>query len=107
MSKKCRALYPYTKNHTNEISFEAGDIIEDVVEHEDGWWSGMVNGQLGVFPNTYVELLQDEYVDNNLGDQLQEITVRACYDYTGKTPNELSIKKGDVFIVNEKDSEGL
>lgn len=33
----------------------AGDIINIHQKQEDGWWSGDLNGSVGIFPATYVE----------------------------------------------------
>ena len=39
----------------DEISFDPGDIIENVEAIDEGWWLGEINGQRGLFPANYVE----------------------------------------------------
>ena len=39
----------------DDLSFEAGDIIEIVEETNADWWTGRVNGKQGLFPSAYVE----------------------------------------------------
>lgn len=39
----------------NDLSFQAGDIIEIVAETNADWWTGKVNGKQGLFPSNYVE----------------------------------------------------
>ncbi|KAL2090187.1 hypothetical protein ACEWY4_014875 [Coilia grayii] len=52
---RCRALYQYTGQDTDEISFNAGDIFELVNEDPSGWWTGRFRGKQGLFPGNYVE----------------------------------------------------
>nr|CAB3264157.1 unconventional myosin-If [Phallusia mammillata] len=52
---KCKALYAYDANDTDEISFNCNDIIEITKEDPSGWWMGRFNGREGLFPGNYVE----------------------------------------------------
>ena len=52
---QCKAIYPYTGSQDDELSFEAGDVINIVNQDKDDWWSGELNGKTGVFPANYVE----------------------------------------------------
>uniref|UniRef100_A0A4W3JGJ0 Myosin IF n=1 Tax=Callorhinchus milii TaxID=7868 RepID=A0A4W3JGJ0_CALMI len=52
---KCRALYQYSGQDVDEISFNTNDIIELLVEDSSGWWKGRINGKDGLFPGNYVE----------------------------------------------------
>uniref|UniRef100_A0AAR2KVF6 Osteoclast-stimulating factor 1 n=1 Tax=Pygocentrus nattereri TaxID=42514 RepID=A0AAR2KVF6_PYGNA len=52
---QCRALYAYDAQDTDELSFNADDIIEIVNEDPSGWWFGRLRGREGVFPGNYVE----------------------------------------------------
>ncbi|GMM34802.1 amphiphysin [Saccharomycopsis crataegensis] len=56
----CTALYDYTAQAEGDLSFVAGSVIQIVQRTEDqnGWWTGVVNGQQGVFPGNYVQLNQ-------------------------------------------------
>ncbi|CAI5661427.1 unnamed protein product [Oreochromis niloticus] len=51
----CRALYAYDAQDTDELSFNAQDIIEIVTEDPSGWWFGRLRGREGMFPGNYVE----------------------------------------------------
>jgi hypothetical protein len=35
-----------------------GDQITNIEFISDDWWSGSLNGQIGLFPGNYVELLK-------------------------------------------------
>ncbi|XP_064421936.1 unconventional myosin-Ie isoform X2 [Latimeria chalumnae] len=51
---QCRALYAYDAQDTDELSFNADDIIEIIKEDPSGWWTGRLRGKQGLFPNNYV-----------------------------------------------------
>ncbi|XP_060767907.1 unconventional myosin-Ie isoform X1 [Neoarius graeffei] len=51
---QCKALYAYDAQDTDELSFNADDIIEIVMEDASGWWTGRLRGKQGLFPNNYV-----------------------------------------------------
>lgn len=54
----CTALYDYAPQATGDLAIKAGDRIEIVQRTADanGWWTGRLNGQQGVFPGNYVQL---------------------------------------------------
>ncbi|KAK1794948.1 hypothetical protein P4O66_010138, partial [Electrophorus voltai] len=54
-SPQCRALYAYDAQDTDELSFNAEDIIEILNEDTSGWWCGRLRGREGMFPGNYVE----------------------------------------------------
>ncbi|KAJ8247890.1 hypothetical protein GJAV_G00251740 [Gymnothorax javanicus] len=51
---QCKALYAYDAQDTDELSFNANDIIDIVKEDASGWWTGRLRGKQGLFPNNYV-----------------------------------------------------
>uniref|UniRef100_A0A3Q4BAH7 Osteoclast-stimulating factor 1 n=1 Tax=Mola mola TaxID=94237 RepID=A0A3Q4BAH7_MOLML len=52
---QCRALYAYDAQDTDELSFNADDVIEILTEDPSGWWFGRLRGKEGMFPGNYVE----------------------------------------------------
>ncbi|XP_039974336.1 myosin IEb [Xiphias gladius] len=56
-SPQCRALYAYDAQDTDELSFNADDVIEILTEDPSGWWFGRLRGREGLFPGNYVEKL--------------------------------------------------
>ncbi|XP_055522257.1 LOW QUALITY PROTEIN: unconventional myosin-Ie-like, partial [Leucoraja erinacea] len=52
---RCRALYAYDAQDTDELSFNADDVIEIVREDPSGWWVGRIRGKEGLLPGNYVE----------------------------------------------------
>ena len=49
-----KALYPYTASNEEELSFEVGDIIT-ILDRDEGWLKGELNGLEGWIPGNYVE----------------------------------------------------
>ncbi|XP_063354741.1 nostrin [Pelmatolapia mariae] len=54
---KCKAIYNFTPEHDDELALNEGDLLDIYSKEENGWWFGMLNGQTGHFPSTYVEEL--------------------------------------------------
>lgn len=58
--KKGRALYDYKGNpEQRQLSFSKGDMVNVTNQFDNGWWAGELNGTLGYFPATYVQILED------------------------------------------------
>uniref|UniRef100_A0A8D3D0V4 Osteoclast-stimulating factor 1 n=1 Tax=Scophthalmus maximus TaxID=52904 RepID=A0A8D3D0V4_SCOMX len=51
---QCKALYAYDAQDTDELSFNADDMIDIIKEDASGWWTGRLRGKQGLFPNNYV-----------------------------------------------------
>ncbi|CAL1275959.1 unnamed protein product [Larinioides sclopetarius] len=56
------ALYPFTGQHSDELTFQKGDIITLVNADDPSWWKGEFNGAVGLFPSNYVEVLNKSAV---------------------------------------------
>ncbi|XP_028655172.1 drebrin-like b isoform X2 [Erpetoichthys calabaricus] len=53
-----RALYDYQAADDTEISFDPDDIITGIEMIDEGWWRGFApDGNFGMFPANYVEVL--------------------------------------------------
>uniref|UniRef100_A0A3B1J7H1 SH3 domain-containing protein n=1 Tax=Astyanax mexicanus TaxID=7994 RepID=A0A3B1J7H1_ASTMX len=54
-----RALYDYTAQDHDEVSFQDGDVIISLQPVDEGWMYGTVQrtGQAGMLPANYVECL--------------------------------------------------
>ncbi|KAG8450212.1 hypothetical protein GDO86_002741 [Hymenochirus boettgeri] len=53
---QAQALYPWRAKKDNHLNFNKNDIIT-VLEQQDMWWFGEVQGQKGWFPKSYVKLI--------------------------------------------------
>ncbi|XP_060777075.1 abl interactor 1b isoform X9 [Neoarius graeffei] len=60
--EKVVAIYDYTKDKDDELSFMEGAIIYIIKKNDDGWFEGVCNGITGLFPGNYVESIM-HYAD--------------------------------------------
>lgn len=54
-----QALCSWTAKTDNHLNFNKDDVIQ-VLEQQENWWLGELNGEQGWFPKTYVTLLGEE-----------------------------------------------
>ncbi|XP_041100024.1 abl interactor 1 isoform X12 [Polyodon spathula] len=60
--EKVVAIYDYSKDKEDELSFNEGAIIYIIKKNDDGWYEGNCNGVTGLFPGNYVESIM-HYAD--------------------------------------------
>ena len=53
------AMFSYTAQNDDELTFYKGSVI-NVISKDGAWWKGELNGEVGVFPNNYVQNLRSE-----------------------------------------------
>ncbi|KAM7428012.1 Growth factorreceptor-bound protein 2 [Porites harrisoni] len=49
-----QALFSFTAQDDDEVSFNAGDWITVLDKTNEDWWKGQVHGCVGIFPRNYV-----------------------------------------------------
>lgn len=56
---KAVALYTFKGEQSGDLPFRKGDVVTILKksDSQDDWWTGRVNGQEGIFPANYVELV--------------------------------------------------
>uniref|UniRef100_A0A8C5GW75 Intersectin-2-like n=1 Tax=Gouania willdenowi TaxID=441366 RepID=A0A8C5GW75_GOUWI len=87
-----QALCSWTAKTDNHLDFDKDDVIQ-VLEQQENWWLGELNGEKGWFPKTYVTLLGEEekYV--------------ALYTYESPELSDLTFNEGDVILVSKREGE--
>uniref|UniRef100_A0A0P4W3D2 mitogen-activated protein kinase kinase kinase n=1 Tax=Scylla olivacea TaxID=85551 RepID=A0A0P4W3D2_SCYOL len=60
----CTILYDYEAQGDDELSLRHGEMIEvlsrDVkISGDEGWWTGKINGKVGIFPSNFVQNIRD------------------------------------------------
>uniref|UniRef100_A0A8K9UJM5 Intersectin 2b n=1 Tax=Oncorhynchus mykiss TaxID=8022 RepID=A0A8K9UJM5_ONCMY len=91
-----QALCSWTAKTESHLNFSKDDVIW-VLEQQDSWWLGELNGAQGWFPKTYNVsevvfcVVQSEYV--------------ALYTYESPEPGDLTFREGDVILVTQREGE--
>ncbi|XP_068438368.1 abl interactor 1a isoform X4 [Clinocottus analis] len=60
--EKVVAIYDYSRDKDDELSFMEGSIIYVIKKNDDGWYEGVSGGVTGLFPGNYVESIM-HYAD--------------------------------------------
>ncbi|XP_062513890.1 rho GTPase-activating protein 26-like [Corticium candelabrum] len=56
--RQAQTLYDCHADNVNELSFEAGQIVQNVrPSKEPGWLQGTINGRSGLIPENYVQMI--------------------------------------------------
>ncbi|VDK83500.1 unnamed protein product [Litomosoides sigmodontis] len=85
----CTALFSFKAINPKELSFNRGDVIRMCRIVDMNWMEGEHNGQIGIFPSSYVQ------IDNNEGSEQKKLI--ALYPFSARNKNELSLKKGETL----------
>lgn len=111
--KRALVQYDYEKAEDNEIELKEGEYVTHIEMVDEDWWAGQnAQGEMGLFPSNYVELVEDdehehEHQHQQGGHEQAEPsavtgtahaeaggshgpTATALYDYEAAEENELS-----------------
>uniref|UniRef100_A0A8C2T3F4 Intersectin-1 n=1 Tax=Coturnix japonica TaxID=93934 RepID=A0A8C2T3F4_COTJA len=91
---QAQALYPWRAKKDNHLNFNKNDVIT-VLEQQDMWWFGEVQGQKGWFPKSYVKLISGP---------IRKSTRYLVYD-TNSEQGDLTFQQGDMILVTKKDGD--
>ncbi|XP_068238237.1 SH3 domain-containing kinase-binding protein 1-like isoform X12 [Palaemon carinicauda] len=58
--RRCRVVFSYAPQHDDELPLCVGQTITILQEVEEGWWKGVLDGQVGMFPSNFVENLDED-----------------------------------------------
>uniref|UniRef100_A0A672GLI6 Intersectin 2b n=1 Tax=Salarias fasciatus TaxID=181472 RepID=A0A672GLI6_SALFA len=100
-----QALCSWTAKTDNHLNFNKDDVIQ-VLEQQENWWLGELNGEQGWFPKTYVTLLGEEEVLVSLRPFPSDVcSYVALYTYESPEVGDLTFTEGDVILVSKRDGE--
>uniref|UniRef100_A0A672UZQ7 Intersectin-1 n=1 Tax=Strigops habroptila TaxID=2489341 RepID=A0A672UZQ7_STRHB len=97
---QAQALYPWRAKKDNHLNFNKNDIIT-VLEQQDMWWFGEVQGQKGWFPKSYVKLISGPIRKST---SLIDYYI-AMYTYESSEQGDLTFQQGDMILVTKKDGD--
>ncbi|XP_036367020.1 SH3 domain-containing kinase-binding protein 1 isoform X3 [Octopus sinensis] len=69
---EAKVLFDYQASQDDELTIIVGDIIKNVVMSDGGWWEGEKNGQKGLFPDNFVEIISTGKNDNSNRFQIRK-----------------------------------
>jgi hypothetical protein len=105
---RVRVLYDYDAQQPDELSIRVDDVIENVEFVESGWYSGVLRGARGVFPDNFVERMKDANSNANTSSSAHDSKAQArkgrwfcrvLFDYEPEAIDELQLVVGDVIEV--------
>ena len=112
--KRALVIYDYEIAEDNELPLKEGEYITNIDMVDTDWWMGQNSrGETGLFPNTYVELVEEESSPTSgaahtaattdptspaghhgPGSSSKGLTATALYDYEAAEDNELGFPEG-------------
>ncbi|XP_041258063.1 intersectin-1 isoform X3 [Onychostruthus taczanowskii] len=121
---QAQALYPWRAKKDNHLNFNKNDVIT-VLEQQDMWWFGEVQGQKGWFPKSYVKLIsgpirKSTSMDSGSSESpasLKRVASPAAkaavsgeeyiamYTYESSEQGDLTFQQGDLILVTKKDGD--
>ncbi|KAJ8389718.1 hypothetical protein AAFF_G00114240 [Aldrovandia affinis] len=129
---QAQALYPWRAKKDNHLNFNKSDVIT-VLERQDMWWFGEVQGLRGWFPKSYVKLISGpvrKSISIESGSSDSPPTVPrptpspskppdpgteaegpggrefiAMYTYESSEQGDLTFQQGDVIVVLKKEGD--
>ncbi|XP_071846321.1 uncharacterized protein [Apostichopus japonicus] len=107
---RCVAKFEYQSDEWDDLSFPEGAVIKLVERIDSDWLRGEYKGQTGLFPQGYVDVIEDIAVKSpQVSPALSLVSndniVTALFDFDAEDNNELSFKEGDKINVSSKFSD--
>ncbi|XP_036098818.1 intersectin-1 isoform X4 [Molossus molossus] len=123
---QAQALYPWRAKKDNHLNFNKNDVIT-VLEQQDMWWFGEVQGQKGWFPKSYVKLIsgpirKSTSMDSGSSESpasLKRVASPAAKpavsgeeiaqviaSYTATGPEQLTLAPGQLILIRKKNPGG-
>lgn len=107
-----QALCSWTAKTDSHLNFSKDDVIT-VLEQQENWWLGELNGLHGWFPKTYVTLLSSSDASTDSTDGLDSAAADgsspeeyvALYTYESPEPGDLTFNEGDTILVTQREGE--
>ena len=51
-----KVIFNHDAGGDDELSLKKGELVEVLDQKDDGWWKGLLNGKVGLFPTNFVKL---------------------------------------------------
>ncbi|KAJ8411920.1 hypothetical protein AAFF_G00155580 [Aldrovandia affinis] len=75
------AVFDYDASADDELCLRKGDVVEvlskdSLVSGDEGWWTGMIEDRVGIFPSNYVS------IGNGISEKIRDKAVEDYADYS-------------------------
>ena len=109
------AKYSYSSRADEDMSFKKGDLLYIINKDEGDWWFAKAKGtgQEGYIPSNYVARKSPEDAKSksstlpseksSIEEELTHPLFVGKYDYSSRTDNDLSFRKGELLYVMNPD----
>ncbi|XP_062832009.1 sorbin and SH3 domain-containing protein 1 isoform X28 [Anolis carolinensis] len=106
--RAARARFDFKAQTLKELPLQKGDIVYIYKEIDQNWYEGEHHGRVGIFPQSYVELLPPrEKHHPKKPSQLQVLEYGdaiAKFNFNGDTQVEMSFRKGErITLIRQVD----
>ncbi|XP_065063028.1 sorbin and SH3 domain-containing protein 1-like isoform X1 [Rhopilema esculentum] len=104
---EAKAIYTFRSQSPAEISFKKGQLITVFRQIDENWYEGEVDGQVGIFPANYIQIIETKEAppeeEEDAGTiQIEEGIARAKYKFQAENDKEISFKKNDMITLLRK-----
>lgn len=103
-----RAVFSFSAQYPNELTFKKGDIIH-LIKHIDSHWTlGRIGETSGIFPTSYVDIIvnclhnEEELFLSRSEGYPQTVYLghaKAAYDFKPSESGDVSMSKGDILKI--------
>ena len=100
---RVKALYDFEPQEEGELAFRKGDVIRVVNSAYEGWWKGELDGRIGIFPLTYIEIIPDPTPESIARDAETEAQVFAQAGNVDRLLAKLSAADAQGSSISEDD----
>ena len=83
------AAFGFVGRNESELTFPTGAVLEVIKDVDDDWLEGSFNGQMGLFPKSYVK-------------SSERPCARAIYPFVGESVGELTFREGDCIFLHKR-----
>ncbi|KAL5011344.1 hypothetical protein ScPMuIL_009895 [Solemya velum] len=102
---RCQARFDFDSDGADDLTFEEGDVIRIIDHIGEDWLKGEFSGKTGIFPLSFVEIIEDlpfeavqQKTDQTVTHNNNINVVSAVSDFEGHE-NELTFQKGAKITV--------
>ncbi len=113
-----KTLFPFIAENPNELTFFDNEIVVLIRYVDEQWMEGEINGQRGIFPISYVDIIvdcarnepglvqngaqpvaMDTSQDGGVQEFGDDVYGRVLYDFTAESERDLDMVEGDTVTV--------